>query len=324
MPLESLTSGFYNAAGALLEHGIRLWVCLAGRLVEKSDLPWLSSPIGTRARIGNEFYGQLADREGLQISKSTDAGLLPSFELLKGPQFDPALVRPEIRDFYEHTARFHLEAWSETGLVSRIFLWVLVTFVSRRMDQLNFPLSPLELSAGMRSEVIELDDSQTGKRVYTGWLRTMVATGKIIYAGLYSTTTPAEYAGPVSYTHLDVYKRQISPYPQESQLFPSPAHIGEVINCFNEIMEGDAATIYGLLSEFCHPDMAVLKQHFQWDGTQSVTFDAPEGNTALPVGASATLAALEAVSELLELSNETEIRTKVAQLLRKLVSSGRI
>jgi hypothetical protein len=116
----------------------------------------------------------------------------------------------------------------------------------------------------------------------------------------------------------------ISPYPQESQLFPSPAHIGEVINCFNEIMEGDAATIYGLLSEFCHPDMAVLKQHFQWDGTQSVTFDAPEGNTALPVGASATLAALEAVSELLELSNETEIRTKVAHLLRKLVSSGRI
>ena len=54
----------------------------------------------------------------------------------------------------------------------------------------------------------------------------------------------------------------ISPYPQESQLFPSPAHIGEVINCFNEIMEGDAATIYGLLSEFCHPDMAALRQHF--------------------------------------------------------------
>ena len=118
----------------------------------------------------------------------------------------------------------------------------------------------------------------------------------------------------------------ISPNPQESRLFPSPAHIGEVINCFNEIMDGDAATIYGLLSEFCHPDMAVLKQHFQWDGTQLVTFDAPEGNpsTALPLGASATLAALDAVSELLELSNETEIRTKVVQLLRTLVSSSRI
>ena len=115
----------------------------------------------------------------------------------------------------------------------------------------------------------------------------------------------------------------ISPYPQESQLFPSSAHIEEVINCFDEIMEGDAANIYSLLSEFCHPDMAALRQHFQWDGSQLVTFDAPEGNlsTSLPLGASATLAALDAVSELLELSNETEIRTKVIQLLRKLVSS---
>jgi hypothetical protein len=83
-------------------------------------------------------------------------------------------------------------------------------------------------------------------------------------------------------------------------------------------------SLYGLLSEFCHPDIAVLKQHFQWDGTQSVTFDAQEGKTALPVGASATLAALAAVSELLELSNETEIRMKVVQLLRKLLSSRRI
>jgi hypothetical protein len=196
MALGNLTSGFYNAVGAVLERGIYLWVCITGRDVDKSDVPWLSSPIGTRGRIGNEFYGQLADREGLQISKSADAGLLPSFDLLKGPQFDPALVRLEIREFYEHTARFHLEAWSETGLVSSIFMWGLVTFVSRRMDQLNFPLSPLELSAGMRSEVIELDDLQTGRRVYTGWLRTMVATGKIIYAGLYSTTTPEECAGP--------------------------------------------------------------------------------------------------------------------------------
>ncbi|MHB8541681.1 MAG: hypothetical protein ACYDCD_12180 [Candidatus Acidiferrales bacterium] len=32
----------------------------------------------------------------------------------------------------------------------------------------------------------------------------------------------------------------ISPYPEESQLFPSSTHIDKVIRCFNEIMEGDA------------------------------------------------------------------------------------
>jgi hypothetical protein len=189
-------SGFTNLIGALLEKAILLWVCLTGQRLEKAEVPWLSSPIGSGGRIGTEFYTQLAEREGLKIGKSADAGLLPNFDLLRGPNFDCSLVRQEIRDFYEHTARFHLEAWSETGLVSRIFLWGLVTFVSRRMDQLNFPLSPLDLSAGMKSEVIELDDRQSGRRVYTGWLRTVVATGKIIYAGLYSTTTPADYPGP--------------------------------------------------------------------------------------------------------------------------------
>jgi len=54
-----------------------------------------------------------------------------------------------------------------------------------------------------------------------------------------------------------------------------------------------------------------------------ITFEAPEGNmsTALPLGASSTLAALDAVSELLEWSNETEIQTKLTGLLAKIVSS---
>lgn len=116
----------------------------------------------------------------------------------------------------------------------------------------------------------------------------------------------------------------ISPYPQESQLFPSSAHIGGVINCFNEATDGDALTIYSFLSQFCRPDMAALRQHFHWDGTQLITFDVPKANAALPLGAAATLAALDAISELLELSNETEIRTKMIQLLRKLVSYRRI
>lgn len=195
MAFEKLAAWFYDSAGTLLEEAIRLWVCLTGKHVDKRDMAWLSSPIGQGGVIGSDFYKQLAASEGLRIGKSADAGLLPNFDQLKGPDFEPSRIRQEIRDFYEHTARFHMEAWSEVNLVSSIFLWVLVKFISRRMDQLNFPLSPLELSAGMRSEVIELDDSETGRRVYTGWLRTMVATGKIIYAGLYSTTTPDGFPG---------------------------------------------------------------------------------------------------------------------------------
>lgn len=196
MAFAKLASRLYEFAGRLLEEGIRLWVCATGKGVNKSDVTWLGSPIGPSRVIGSDFYAGLAEREGLTIRKAADAGLLPNFDDLKGPDFDPSLVRQEIRNFYEHTARFHLEAWSEASLVSSFFLWVLVKFISRRMDQLNFPLSPLELAAGMKSEVLELDDRQTGKRIYTGWLRTMVATGKIIYAGLYSTTIPEGFPGP--------------------------------------------------------------------------------------------------------------------------------
>jgi len=115
----------------------------------------------------------------------------------------------------------------------------------------------------------------------------------------------------------------ISPYPEDSPLFPSPAHIDKVIHCFNEITNGDALESYSLLSEFCRVDMAVFKQHYNWEDSRVVTFDVPERDMSkvLPLGASATLAALDAVSELLELANETEIRTKVAGILARIVSS---
>ena len=40
------------------------------------------------------------------------AGLLPSMSLLDGPGFDARRLRPEIRDFYEHTAAWRMEVWT--------------------------------------------------------------------------------------------------------------------------------------------------------------------------------------------------------------------
>lgn len=67
-------------------------------------------------------------------------------------------------------------------------LWLLVEFISRRMDQLNFPISSLEVAKGMTSEIVQLRDPRTGTLIHTGWLRRFRSTGKVIYAGLYSTT----------------------------------------------------------------------------------------------------------------------------------------
>ena len=184
-----------DAVGAVAAAGIRQWVRLTGRRIPKRAAPWLSCPVGPRGRIGAEFYESLAHRERLEVRRSPDAGLLTDFAALKGSGFDPASVHPVIRDFYEHTSSYRLEAWSEAGLPTRLFLWALTRFVSRRMDQLNFPVSSLELAGGMTSSVLPMLDA-SGRRVYTGWLRRLLATDRVIYTGLYSTERPGAFADP--------------------------------------------------------------------------------------------------------------------------------
>src|ERR1700724_2217035 len=67
-------------------------------------------------------------------------------------------------------------------------LWLLVEFISRRMDQLNFPISSLEVAKGMTSEVVQLVEPATGRIVNTGWLRRLKSSGRGLYAALYSAT----------------------------------------------------------------------------------------------------------------------------------------
>jgi hypothetical protein len=179
-------SRLQNIVGILLLKCIDTWLYLCGRKVRRADVPWLVSPTGPRDRIGEHWYAQLAANERLTVKVSRESGLIPCFDDLAGPSFDPRRVCGQVRDFYEHTARYSMEAWSEVTIPMRLFLWGLVTFASRRMQQLNFPVSSLELASGMSSEVIELAEAG-GRRIFTGWLRRMKSSGLVLYAGLYST-----------------------------------------------------------------------------------------------------------------------------------------
>jgi hypothetical protein len=190
-----MVSFFSETIGKSTAAGIRQWVRATGRRITKREAEWLNCPMGPRGRIGADFYKYLAERESLTIQPVPDAGLLPSFAALRGPYFDPDKVCPEVRDFYEHTACYRLEAWSEAGLPSRFFLWGLTTFVSRRMDQLNFPVSSLELAGGMTSDILPMLRAD-GQRVSTGWLRRLASSDRVIYTGLYSVAKPPEYPNP--------------------------------------------------------------------------------------------------------------------------------
>ena len=184
-----MLDSFFRLTGSLIAKCIRAWVRVTGKRVRKDEAPWLACPMGPRGQIGVEFYATLAEREQLTIEKSPEAGLLPDFDVLGRDGFDPSQVQPAVRDFYEHTARFRLEAWSEAPILTRFFLWGLTRFVSRQMDQLNFPVSSLELAGGMSSEVLPMVN-EDGRRVYTGWSRCLVKSKQVNYTGLYSTERP--------------------------------------------------------------------------------------------------------------------------------------
>jgi hypothetical protein len=185
-PSADKASVFYNLIAFFLEGGIQLWIRITGKRVRPAEALWLDCPLGERGRIGTGIYERIARDENLQIRSPENAGLIPDFNVLRGSGFDPDAVHPAIRHFYEHAAAYHLEVWTEVSLIGRFFLWLLVEFISRRMEQLNFPISSLEVAKGMTSEVVQLFESSTGRPVYTGWLRRLKSSGYVIYAGLYS------------------------------------------------------------------------------------------------------------------------------------------
>ena len=178
-----------RAVGLVLQFCIEWLVRITGRTVEKSSAPWLDCVLGKPGLIGAGVYQQVAEAQKLEVSMPSDAGLIPDFSLLRGPSFDPDKVNLKIRHFYEHAALYHLEVWSEVYFAGKFVLWLLVEFISRRMNQLNFPISSMEVAKGMSSEIVQLREPGTGTLLYTGWLRRFRATGKVIYAGFYSTSS---------------------------------------------------------------------------------------------------------------------------------------
>jgi hypothetical protein len=165
-----------------------LFLCfLLGRRMDRGEAPWLDGPTGP-PRIGAAFHRSMAARAGLEVRTGPDLGLLPDCALLDGAGFDSGRLDPAVRDFYEHTSRYHLDVWSQWSPLFWPFGWALITFVSRRMEQLNFPMYPLETARGMTSDVEQLVDP-SGRVVFTSWLRRNTASGLVIYSGLYATAS---------------------------------------------------------------------------------------------------------------------------------------
>ncbi len=169
-------------------------VWIFGRMRRWSDMPWLTGPIGAEI-IGDAPYREVAEHEGLTVERTAkDGGLIPDFSALACDGFDPARLHPLVREFYEHTTRFSLDVWSKTYFPTNLGLWLLVTTISRQVNQLNFPLSPLDTARGMESEIIVMRRADGTVR-YTGWFRTLAEQQRVLYTGFYMSERVPHEAG---------------------------------------------------------------------------------------------------------------------------------
>ncbi|MEM9598041.1 MAG: hypothetical protein AAGD06_27505 [Acidobacteriota bacterium] len=171
------------------------WVRATGRPVSSEEHPWLDSLAGDTDVIGTDFFERLADREGLSVVRGgTSRGLVADLTALDGPGCSIADVSPSVVRFYEHTSEYDFDVWSEWSGVFRPFGSLLALLFSRRLQQLNVPLSPLETRYGTTSEVMQLHSSRGVER--TAWVRELRSTGNTLYAGSYSTCLVPGHATP--------------------------------------------------------------------------------------------------------------------------------
>jgi hypothetical protein len=175
-----------ESRGYLTDWLTQRWVRLTGRRVDLARAPWLAGPGAPTRGVGADFFVDLARAEGLALDESGEQGLLGDFGALAAPDFDPSGVHAAVVDFYERTAAYTLDAWSEWHGAFRPFGRLLARLFSRRLQQLNVPLSGLDTSRGVTSEVLRLTDPETGAVHYTAWVRRLLGSGRVLYVGAYS------------------------------------------------------------------------------------------------------------------------------------------
>jgi hypothetical protein len=141
-----------ESRGYLIDRLTQRWVQATGRKIDLAHESWLGGPGGNPERIGREFFTNYAAEHGFEVVLQQGLGLLTNFDQLELP----APVAAPVREFYERTSEFELDAWSEWRRAFRPFGAALALLFSRRLQQLNLPLSALDPSRGITNLVLQL------------------------------------------------------------------------------------------------------------------------------------------------------------------------
>ena len=160
---------------------------LADRL-RAEDLPFVV-PLESRTRyVGTDYVRALAGvLGGTYVRDAPETGIVPSLDELAGPDFDPGIVHPQVREFYEHTTRFTLDIVPEWRAWVRPGYLLYRSVVARPLGQANVPMNQREALRGVRSRIDTIDVDDDGVPNVRGWIRSFADTDAPIYVGIYTT-----------------------------------------------------------------------------------------------------------------------------------------
>ncbi|MGZ8558965.1 MAG: hypothetical protein ACXWWC_11550 [Chitinophagaceae bacterium] len=196
-------------AGHLQDWITQVWVKVTGRRFNPENADWLIGPIGDTEIIKDKFITDIAEKENLEIQQNfSGTGLLESFSELELTDNEKALVNQQVVHFYERTSNYNFEVWSEWCGFFRPFGWFLSIIFSKRLQQLNLPLSSLDSAKGINSNIIKLVDKVTKVPKWTVWYRILKSTNNVIYSGVYTTCRIPNYSGIIFKNYLPFAKRK--------------------------------------------------------------------------------------------------------------------
>ncbi|KGN38531.1 hypothetical protein [Knoellia subterranea] len=185
-----------HPAYRILDAGTRAFWRTVGRRIDLDGADsWLRGPAADAGVIGPSWLDAAAASVSGSVERHPDNGLLPDLAVLDGPDFCVADVDPLVRDFYEHTGAWTMDAWSSWSPVFHPGGMLIEHLFGRRLQQLALPVQPLDVSHGIDSEIVAIRDAG-GAQVWAAWLRRLRRTGQFLFSGAYAVRTLPGSAQP--------------------------------------------------------------------------------------------------------------------------------
>jgi uncharacterized membrane protein len=185
--LSGLVILVYRSISALTFKGQES-IRFSAERVHISDLRYVVPFEANSKYVGADYFKELARAEDGSFKRNQPgAGIVETMDSMRGPYFDPELVDPLIREFYEHTSRFKLDIQPVWKKRYKPLFWLFKNTVAQPMGQANLPFNTEEAQRGIVSYIDTIDFRCDDIIDLRGWVRAFKETGEAIYVGIYTT-----------------------------------------------------------------------------------------------------------------------------------------